>query len=290
MPRPVLLALSDPLATDADLVGPKAANLAALSAAGLPTAGGVCIAATAYERQIAHLGLEQAVRDYADADPVQQRRLSVEVRLKLHQGEIAPDLEQAIGDAWHAGAKPLAVRSSALIEDRTESSFAGQFQSFLGISDKAEFMTALRACWAALWTTTARRAIAQQGMSPAATAMAVLVQPLVAAIASGGGLSETADGHILISATWGLGSAIAQGQIVPDRIVLTSSGLCAEHSKRAQAASGNLFTPYRPRDRGGCGWGCVEALSGGGAGGHARTAHAQGGKRAAHAGRNRMGA
>lgn len=224
MPRPVLLALSDPLATDADLVGPKAANLAALSAAGLPTAGGVCIAATAYERQIVHLGLEQAVRDYADADPVQQRRLSVEVRLKLHQGEIAPELEQVIEDAWHAGAKPLAVRSSALIEDRTQSSFAGQFQSFLGISDKAEFMTALRACWAALWTTTARRAIAQQGMSPAATAMAVLVQPLVAAIASGGGLSETADGHILISATWGLGSAIAQGQIVPDRIVLSRAG------------------------------------------------------------------
>ena len=224
MPRPVLLALSDPLATDADLVGPKAANLAALSAAGLPTAGGVCIAATAYERQIAHLGLEQAVRDYAAADPVQQRRLSVEVRLKLHQGEIAPDLEQAIEDAWHAGAKPLAVRSSALIEDRTQSSFAGQFQSFLGISDKAEFLTALRACWAALWTTTARRAIAQQGTSPAATAMAVLIQPLVAAIASGGGLSETADGHILISATWGLGSAIAQGQIVPDRIVLSRGG------------------------------------------------------------------
>jgi pyruvate, water dikinase len=224
MPRPVLLALSDPLATDADLVGPKAANLAALSAAGLPTAGGVCIAATAYERQIAHLGLEQAIRDYAEADPVQQRRLSVEVRLKLHQGEIAPDLKQAIEDAWHAGAKPLAVRSSALIEDRTESSFAGQFQSFLGISDKAEFLTALRACWAALWTTTARRAIAQQGTSPAATAMAVLVQPLVAAIASGGGLSETADGHILISATWGLGSAIAQGQIVPDRIVLSRAG------------------------------------------------------------------
>jgi pyruvate,water dikinase len=51
--------------------------------------------------------------------------------------------------------------------------------------------------------------------------MAVLVQPLVAAIASGGGLSETAEGNMLLSATWGLGSAIAQGEIVPDRIVLS---------------------------------------------------------------------
>ena len=54
--------------------------------------------------------------------------------------------------------------------------------------------------------------------------MAVLIQPLVAARASGGGLSETAEGQMLISATWGLGSAIAQGEVVPDRIVLSRQG------------------------------------------------------------------
>jgi pyruvate,water dikinase len=62
------------------------------------------------------------------------------------------------------------------------------------------------------------------GLSPADTAMGVLIQPLVSACASGGGLSETAEGHMLISATWGLGSAIAQGEVVPDRIVLSKSG------------------------------------------------------------------
>ena len=54
--------------------------------------------------------------------------------------------------------------------------------------------------------------------------MAVLIQPLIAARASGGGLSETAEGNMLLSATWGLGSAIAQGQVVPDRIVLNRQG------------------------------------------------------------------
>ena len=54
--------------------------------------------------------------------------------------------------------------------------------------------------------------------------MAVLIQPLVDARASGGGLSETAEGQMLISATWGLGSAIAQGEVVPDRIVLSRQG------------------------------------------------------------------
>jgi pyruvate,water dikinase len=54
--------------------------------------------------------------------------------------------------------------------------------------------------------------------------MAVLIQPTIEARCSGGALSETAEGHMLISATWGLGSAIAQGEVVPDRIVLSRQG------------------------------------------------------------------
>jgi len=116
------------------------------------------------------------------------------------------------------------VRSSALLEDRKGANFAGQFESFLGLTDETEFLTAVRACWAALWTSNARRYMDNHGLSPADTAMGVLIQPLVAARASGGGLSETAEGQMLISATWGLGSAIAQGEVVPDRIVLSKTG------------------------------------------------------------------
>jgi pyruvate,water dikinase len=116
------------------------------------------------------------------------------------------------------------VRSSALIEDRADANFAGQFESFLGLTDETEFLTAVRACWAALWTGNARRYMDNHGLNPADTAMAVLIQPLIAARASGGGLSETPDGQMLLSATWGLGSAIAQGEVVPDRIVLSRQG------------------------------------------------------------------
>ena len=211
-------------ATDASCVGPKAANLAALTRAGLPTPGGFCITADAYWRQIEHLGLSDLVRQYAGADPPAQRRLAVEIRLKLYQEALAPDLYLDVIAAWAAERKPAAVRSSALIEDRADGNFAGQFESFLGIAGEAEFITALRACWAALWTTTARRSMAQHERNPAQTAMAVFVQPLVTARASGGALSETADGQMLVSATWGLGSTIAQGEVVPDRIVLSRQG------------------------------------------------------------------
>ncbi len=220
--------LSAATAADADRIGPKAANLAALAQAGLPTPGGFCLSADAYRAQIAALGLGDLVRRYATADLVAQRRLSVEIRLGLYEQPIAAPILEALLAAWHAqrgeSEGPSAVRSSALIEDTKGSNFAGQFESFLGIADEAAFLTAVRACWAALWTTNARRYMENHGLSPVDTAMAVLIQPLIDARASGGGLSETAEGQMLISATWGLGSAIAQGEVVPDRIVLSRQG------------------------------------------------------------------
>ncbi|HYW58888.1 MAG TPA: PEP/pyruvate-binding domain-containing protein [Xanthobacteraceae bacterium] len=215
-------------AADAERVGPKAANLAALARAGLPTPGGFCLSADAYRRQIAAVGLDEMVRRFGGADPPERRRLSVAIRLGLYEHPIASDVLEPLMAAWRAqGAEsgaPSALRSSALIEDRKGANFAGQFESFLGIADEAAFLTAVRACWAALWTSHARRYMENHDLSPSDTAMAVLIQPLIDARASGGGLSETAAGQMLLSATWGLGSAIAQGEVVPDRITLSRQG------------------------------------------------------------------
>jgi pyruvate,water dikinase len=219
--------LSAPEAANAERVGPKAANLAALARAGLPTPGGFCLTADAYRLQLAELGLAELARRFGDATPPEARRLSVEIRLGLYEQPIAPAILAPLLAAWRkqrTTGMPGVVRSSALIEDRAGANFAGQFESFLGLTDEVEFLTAVRACWAALWTANARRYMVNHGLNPADTAMAVLIQPLVAARASGGGLSETADGHMLLSATWGLGSAIAQGEVVPDRIVLSRQG------------------------------------------------------------------
>ncbi|HEY2872984.1 MAG TPA: PEP/pyruvate-binding domain-containing protein [Reyranella sp.] len=222
-----ILPLSDPRAIDPDNVGPKAANLASLTQAGLPTPGGFALTAAAYRRQFEHLGIDDLLRQYNEGDLPTSRKLSVQIRLALYEKDIAPDILAPLLAAWRAqrSETPLGVvRSSALIEDRKGANFAGQFESFLGLADETEFLTAVRACWAALWTSHARRYMDNHGLSPADTAMGVLIQPLVSAKASGGGLSETAEGQMLISATWGLGSAIAQGEVVPDRVVLSKNG------------------------------------------------------------------
>jgi len=229
---PLVVPISAPEASDAGRFGPKAANLAALGRAGLPTPGGFCVAAAAYRLQVRSLGLEDAARGvFSAGDRPQARRHALKMKLDLHDRPIIPEVLEALLEAWRAvtkGGGPGVVRSSALVEDRQGSSFAGQFESYLGLDNAADFLTAVRACWAALWSTRALRYMATHNLDPADTAMALVVQPLVAARVSGGGLSRTADGEMLVNAAQGLGSAIAQGEIVPDRYVLDRDGVLKE--------------------------------------------------------------
>jgi pyruvate,water dikinase len=216
--------LSSAAATDITRYGAKAANLAALGRIGLTVPGGFAIDAQAYRIQLAALGLERAARSAFKAADREARRCALEVRLGLMDGPITEAVAEPLRAAWHdimqtAGTAAV-VRSSALVEDRAGSSFAGQFESFLGLDNEPDFLTAVRACWAALWSPRALRYMAGCGLDPADTAMGLLIQPLVSARVSGGGLSRSADGEMVISATWGLGSAIAQGEVVPDRVVL----------------------------------------------------------------------
>jgi phosphoenolpyruvate synthase/pyruvate phosphate dikinase len=248
----LLVPLDDPQAVDPDRFGPKAANLAALGRAGLPTPGGFCLDAEAYRMQLAALGLAKKAEQVAIADLPEARRLAVEIRLAIYQGTIAAPVLDALLTAWRAvSAQGLGVvRSSALIEDRAGATFAGQFESFLGLASETDFLTAVRACWAALWTTNARRYMETHEVDAGETAMAVLIQPLVEARASGGGLSRTGENQMLLSATWGLGSAIAQGEVVPDRILLSRQAFVRkiepgrkEHSAGCVRGHGEVAAP-----------------------------------------------
>jgi pyruvate,water dikinase len=226
--RELVIPLSSPAATDAGRFGPKAANLAALGRAGLPIPGGFCLDAEVYRMQVAALGLDISAFVSGAAEPVEARRQALRMRLGLLEGPMVPEILDVLRDVWRTlveqpGVRGV-VRSSALVEDRFGSSFAGQFESYLDLASEADFLLAVRSCWTALWAPRALRYMATHDVNPAETAMAVLIQPLVAARASGGGLSRTADGGMLLSATWGLGSPIAQGEVVPDRYMLSADG------------------------------------------------------------------
>src|SRR5262252_4439221 len=226
--RSFIVPITSPEAADAARFGPKTANLARLGHAGLPIPAGFCIDAGAYRAQVMASGLEHVARLVSSNDPFEARRAALAMKLGLLEGPIVPEVLDPLLEArlelLHATAAPTVVRSSALVEDRFGSSFAGQFESYLGLETEEEFLTAVRSCWAALWATRVLRYMATHDASPADTAMAVLVQPLIAARAAGGGLSRTSEGDMVLTATKGLGVAIAQGEVVPDRFVLSADG------------------------------------------------------------------
>jgi pyruvate,water dikinase len=215
-------------AADTDRFGPKAANLARLGHAGLPIPEGFCIDAEAYRLQVAAAGLEDQARRVTSPDPREARCAALAMKLGLLDGPIVADVLDAILAGRRAligkNSRPIVVRSSALVEDRFGASFAGQFESYLGLETEDEFVTAVRSCWAALWATRVLRYMATHAANPAETAMAVLMQPLISARVSGGGLSCTADEGMVLTAARGLGSALAQGEVVPDRIVFSRDG------------------------------------------------------------------
>ena len=122
-----------------------------------------------------------------------------------------------------AGATPVAVRSSAAGEDGAQQSFAGQYDTVLGVDSAEGFADAIRAC---VESTRSRRAAAYGGGAP--PAMHLVVQRMVDARAAG--VVFTADPTtgrrdlMVIDAVAGLGDALVDGTTSPEHIVLDAGG------------------------------------------------------------------
>jgi len=140
-------------AADAQRFGPKAANLARLGRAGLPIPDGFCVDAEAYRLQVVAAGLEDQARRVTSPDAREARCAALAMKLGLLDGPIVAHvldpLLAARGALIAKSAAPIVVRSSALVEDRFGTSFAGQFESYLGLETEDEFVTAVQSCWAA---------------------------------------------------------------------------------------------------------------------------------------------
>jgi pyruvate,water dikinase len=124
-------------------------------------------------------------------------------------------------DALRSG-EPLAVRSSALGEDGATQSFAGIFETILGVADGRAALEAIETCMASGHSDRAR-AYAGGG---AAQPVGVVVQRQVRARAAG--VLFTTDpsgaGGALLEAVTGLGEALVSGSAAPWRWRIEQSG------------------------------------------------------------------
>ena len=229
------LAFADPLACQGDLAGGKGANLALLTQKGFPVPPGFIVTAGAYREFVRPTGpLLDRVGAFHVDDPAVLRQEAADLRRELEALPLPAEVDQAIRQqlASFPADTAFSVRSSSTFEDLAAAAFAGQHDTYLGISGVDSILDRVRACFASLWQ---ERAIAyrrQHGFEHAAAAMAVVVQTMVRCDVAGvaftinpvsGSLKE-----MLVNANFGLGESVVSGDGEIDQYVLDRDGkLCS---------------------------------------------------------------
>jgi pyruvate,water dikinase len=214
-----------------EAAGGKGASLARMAAAGLPVSTGFHVTTQAYKLFVEenHIGgaiLSAASQAKAD-DPATLDHVSREIQALFAGASIPLEIAQAIVQAYGTlgpGDPAMAVRSSSTAEDLPEMSFAGQLETYLNVRGGDNVLTAVKRCWASLWTPRAIGYRARLGIQSGDVSLAVVVQRLVEADSAGILFTlnpVTGDrNQMMINAGWGLGEAIVSGKVTPDTFVL----------------------------------------------------------------------
>ncbi|MEN6428464.1 MAG: PEP/pyruvate-binding domain-containing protein [Phycisphaerales bacterium] len=208
-------------AANRDLIGPKAASLCMLRELGMRVPPGFFVATTAFS---AHL----------DANDLRSRIVSLsssgpsgigDIRQLIAGAPLADSVRRQIATAYNTlGASVVAVRSSATAEDLPGHSFAGQYETVLGVRSLEECLDAIKQCWASLWTERAYEYRRRNGIDHGQVEMAVIVQQQIEPDAAGVAFSldpvKGSRSRIVIESCRGLGEALVSGAVRPDRFLL----------------------------------------------------------------------
>ena len=137
---------------------------------------------------------------------------------------IRAEVEPKLAELLRRSPAGVAVRSSSACEDLEKASFAGIYESFLGITSVDAFWHSVLRCWCSMWSPQASAYANKMEITLPVDGMAVLVQTLIPAESSG--VAFTADPvtgspwRFILNATFGLGSRLVDGSAGADRFVL----------------------------------------------------------------------
>ncbi|MGH3412754.1 MAG: PEP/pyruvate-binding domain-containing protein, partial [Marmoricola sp.] len=201
--------------------GVKAATLGVLTRAGVAVPEGLVLTATAARAALAALVPGQTPE-------------------QLPAVPLPDDVEVAIaGIAAHFGDAVLAVRSSAAAEDLPDASYAGQYDSVLGVRGLPALRDAVRCCWASAY---GERVRAYRPAGDRPPGVAVLVQRQVDADVAGVAFSANpvtgALDAVLVSAVPGLADTLVSGAEQPDEWVVRGGEATAVRAVHRALAAG----------------------------------------------------
>lgn len=159
-----------------------------------------------------------------------------QARNLILDADLPDDLAQAITKGYQelggtADQFAVAVRSSATAEDLPQASFAGQHESYLNIRGTQHLLTAVRKCFASLYTDRAIKYREDNGFAHESIALSVGVQKMVRSDLACSGVGFTLEPEsgfrdiVHLSGVWGLGENIVQGTVTPDEFFVFKPSL-----------------------------------------------------------------
>jgi pyruvate,water dikinase len=256
------------VALDKHLVGGKGHGLAVMAQAGIPVSPGFSVTTSTYRRYLEHSDLHNRIgdalaavdRDSLDALEKIARQIAAwfdEIALPDHLLLPVNEAYSRLCSAVQVVDVSVAVRSSATAEDSAGASFAGEYETFVGMRGIEQVELHLRRCWASAFTARALTYAWKNRIDPMAVDMAVVVQKTVKARAAGVMFTVspvTGDrSRVVIEASYGLGLGVVGGNVTPDRYMVAKiEGQVIERvvgDKHLEYLTNETPTPVDPERR-----------------------------------------
>jgi phosphohistidine swiveling domain-containing protein len=235
------------------LIGPKAASLCTLYGLGVKVPPCFFLTTRAFREHLGADGLDSRIASLADrlgTGPDGTQSILEQIRQLIAGASLTDDLREQIEMAYcQLGAGTVAVRSSATAEDLPGHSFAGQYETILGVTSLEGCLDATKKCWASLWTERAYEYRRRNAIDHRQVEMAVIVQqqiePEVAGVAFTVDPVTGSPSRIVIESCRGLGEALVCGKVQPDRILLRKKNLALirQSTPNGQTRSPSLDLP-----------------------------------------------
>ncbi len=224
-----VLSLADIHPRDRRLVGGKGFSLAVMAQRDMRVPTTLVVTTRAYEHFVSatelrgRILLELNRKSFKDLRWEEMWDASLRLR---HLFLNTPMPEDLMGSLAQALAPRLpercVVRSSAPGEDSRQASFAGLHASFVNVAGLDAVLDHIKLVWASLWSDAALLYRRELGLDVRKSAMAVLIQDMVAGEKSGVvfGQNPQDPSQAIIEAVYGLNQGLVDGTVEPDRWLL----------------------------------------------------------------------
>jgi pyruvate,water dikinase len=118
------------------------------------------------------------------------------------------------------------VRSSGVTEDGAEASFAGQYDTYLGVCSAEAVAQSIRKCWASQYTARALDYRRRRSVGPSASGSGIAVGVMQLIDARSAGVTFTLNPitgnrrQAIVEANWGFGESVVSGLVTPDHFLV----------------------------------------------------------------------